>query len=49
MVGDEFPATEVWTYNGGEPGPTTMKVREALLGIQQGTTPDPHGWMVPVA
>ena len=24
----------------------TMKVREALLGIQQGTAPDPHGWMV---
>ena len=23
----------------------TMKVREALLGIQQGTAPDPHGWM----
>jgi branched-chain amino acid aminotransferase len=29
----------------GEPGAVTMKVREALLGIQQGTAPDPHGWM----
>jgi branched-chain amino acid aminotransferase len=29
----------------GEPGALTMKVREALLGIQQGTAPDPHGWM----
>ena len=28
-----------------EPGAVTMKVREALLGIQQGTAPDPHGWM----
>jgi hypothetical protein len=26
-----------------------MKIREALLGIQQGTAPDPHGWLVPVA
>ncbi len=29
----------------GQPGALTMKVREALLGIQQGTAPDPHGWM----
>ena len=31
------------------PGAVTLKVREALLGIQHGTAPDPHGWMVPVA
>jgi branched-chain amino acid aminotransferase len=29
----------------GQPGAVTMKVRESLLGIQQGTAPDPHGWM----
>ncbi|MGH8892249.1 MAG: branched-chain amino acid aminotransferase [Actinomycetes bacterium] len=29
----------------GAPGAVTMKVRDALLGIQQGTAPDPHGWM----
>jgi branched-chain amino acid aminotransferase len=29
----------------GQPGAVTMKVRDALLGIQQGTAPDPHGWM----
>ena len=29
MVGDEFPPTEVWTYNGVEPGP--------VLRIRQGT------------
>jgi len=34
---------------GNEPGAVTMKVREALLGIQQGTAPDPHGWMTRVA
>jgi branched-chain amino acid aminotransferase len=32
----------------GQPGALTMKVRESLLGIQQGTAPDPHGWMVRV-
>jgi FtsP/CotA-like multicopper oxidase with cupredoxin domain len=29
MVGDEFPTTEVWTYNGVEPGP--------VLRVRQGT------------
>jgi branched-chain amino acid aminotransferase len=33
----------------GEPGAVTMKVREALLGIQHGTAPDPHGWMHTIA
>jgi branched-chain amino acid aminotransferase len=33
----------------GEPGAVTMKVREALLGIQHGTAPDPHGWMRTIA
>ncbi len=34
-----------FTVADGQPGALTMKVREALLGIQQGTAPDPHGWM----
>ena len=38
-----------FTVADGEPGAVTMKVREALLGIQHGTAPDPHGWRVPVA
>ena len=29
----------------GAPGAVTMKIRDSLLGIQQGTAPDPHGWM----
>ncbi len=33
----------------GEPGAVTMKVREALLGIQHGTASDPHGWLHVVA
>jgi branched-chain amino acid aminotransferase len=38
-AGGAFPVAD------GEPGAVTMKVRDALLGIQQGTAPDPHGWM----
>jgi branched-chain amino acid aminotransferase len=34
-----------FTVADGEPGAVTMKVRDALLGIQHGTAPDPHGWM----
>ena len=48
-VGEVRHAGGSFTVTGGEPGPTTMKVREALLGIQQGTAPDPHGWMHRVA
>jgi branched-chain amino acid aminotransferase len=29
----------------GNPGPLTMKLRETLLNIQQGTVADRHGWM----
>ncbi|RZQ59421.1 branched-chain amino acid aminotransferase [Amycolatopsis suaedae] len=34
-----------FTMSGGEPGPLTMKLRSELVGIQEGTRPDPHGWM----
>ena len=37
------------TVADGQPGAVTMKVREALLGIQHGTAPDPHGWMHRIA
>jgi branched-chain amino acid aminotransferase len=30
---------------GGAPGEVTMKLRAELTGIQEGTRPDPHGWM----
>ena len=29
----------------GGPGPLTAKLRDALVGIQRGTAPDPYGWM----
>jgi branched-chain amino acid aminotransferase len=34
-----------FVINGGGAGEVTMRLRDALLGIQRGTTPDPHGWM----
>jgi branched-chain amino acid aminotransferase len=34
-----------WVIRGGETGPVTARLREALLHIQHGLTPDRHGWM----
>jgi len=47
-VGQVKHAGGGFTVADGAPGAVTMKLRDALLGIQQGTAPDPHGWMVPV-
>ncbi|HIY17672.1 MAG TPA: branched-chain amino acid aminotransferase [Candidatus Intestinimonas stercorigallinarum] len=32
--------------NGGQIGPVTQKLYDTLTGIQWGTQPDPHGWVV---
>ena len=32
--------------NGGKIGPVTQKLYDTLTGIQWGTIPDPHGWVV---
>jgi len=34
-----------WTVGSGESGPITMQLRGALLDLQTGAAPDPHGWM----
>ncbi|PXY27239.1 branched-chain amino acid aminotransferase [Prauserella muralis] len=34
-----------FTVSGGRPGELTLRLREELTGIQEGTRPDPHGWM----
>ncbi|MEN3585601.1 branched-chain amino acid aminotransferase [Streptomyces sp. ZYX-F-203] len=34
-----------WRHSGGEPGPVTMRLRQALLDIQRGAAEDRHGWM----
>lgn len=47
-VGEVKHAHGSFLVTDNEPGAVTMKVREALLGIQQGTAPDSHGWMTRV-
>jgi branched-chain amino acid aminotransferase len=34
-----------WVIRGGETGPVTKRLREELLHVQHGLTPDRHGWM----
>jgi branched-chain amino acid aminotransferase len=34
-----------WVTGDGNPGATTMKIREALLNIQHGQIADQHGWV----
>jgi branched-chain amino acid aminotransferase len=44
-VGFVKSAQGSWTVGTGESGPITMQLREALLDLQTGHAPDPHGWM----
>lgn len=48
-VGHVKSASADWTVGTGEPGPVTMRLRESLLAIQGGQTPDTHGWMHTIA
>ncbi|MEU9098736.1 branched-chain amino acid aminotransferase [Streptomyces sp. NPDC048361] len=47
-VGSVKSARHNWTQGDGEPGEVTMKLRKALLDLQTGAAPDPHGWMHPL-
>jgi branched-chain amino acid aminotransferase len=44
-VGQVKSAAHEWTVGDGTPGPITMRLRQALLDLQTGHAPDPHGWM----
>jgi branched-chain amino acid aminotransferase len=44
-VGSVKSARAEWVVGDGEPGPVTMRLRQALLDIQLGDAPDVHGWM----
>ncbi|MBW1604449.1 branched-chain amino acid aminotransferase [Streptomyces sp. JJ66] len=44
-VGTVKSARGNWTVGDGEPGPITLQLREALLALQTGHAPDPHGWL----
>jgi branched-chain amino acid aminotransferase len=45
-VGHVKHANGEFTIADGQPGVLTMKLREELTGIQEGTRPDPDHWMV---
>jgi len=36
------------TVGDGQPGPNTLRLRQALVDIQVGAAPDPFGWRTPV-
>jgi branched-chain amino acid aminotransferase len=44
-VGQVKSAAGGWEVGDGRPGPVTMRLREHLLDIQRGRTPDTQGWM----
>ncbi|HEY1622090.1 MAG TPA: branched-chain amino acid aminotransferase [Streptosporangiaceae bacterium] len=44
-VGEVDSVSGGWTIGDGSPGPVTMRLREALLGLQFGQQPDPHAWV----
>lgn len=44
-VGRVKHAEGEFTIGNGEPGTVTMRLRERLTDIQEGTVADPHGWM----
>jgi branched-chain amino acid aminotransferase len=44
-IGEVRSASEGWIVGDGRPGPITMQLRKALLDVQTGHVPDPHGWM----
>jgi branched-chain amino acid aminotransferase len=47
-IGAIKSAMGTWQVGDGNPGATTMKIRESLLAIQHGQTADAHGWNVKV-
>ncbi|HET8969544.1 MAG TPA: branched-chain amino acid aminotransferase, partial [Candidatus Nanopelagicales bacterium] len=44
-VGEVRSGAGSWTVGDGSPGPVTMRLRDALLDLQTGVAPDPHGWV----
>ena len=44
-VGQAKSRSGDWTIGDGQPGPVTLRLREALLDVQYGRAADPGGWM----
>lgn len=47
-VGELAFENESLVFNGGAPGPVSLKLYEEISGIQRGTRPDRHGWLTTV-
>ena len=47
-VGELAYRGEKMVIGGGQIGPLTQRLYDAIVGIQYGRTPDPHGWTVEV-
>jgi branched-chain amino acid aminotransferase len=47
-VGGVRGANSEWTIGDGSAGPVTTRLREELVGIQNGSLPDRYGWMHPL-
>lgn len=48
-VGTVKARTGQWTIADGQAGPITKRLRSALLAIQTGAAPAPHGWLTRMA
>ena len=48
-VGSLITETGTTTVRDGQPGPNTLKLRQALVDVQSGAAPDPHTWRTAVA
>jgi branched-chain amino acid aminotransferase len=44
-VGAAKSARGSWTVGDGGPGEVSLRLRQALVEIQRGAAPDPHGWL----
>jgi branched-chain amino acid aminotransferase len=44
-VGQAKSRSGDWAIGDGQPGPVTLRLRDALLDLQYGRAADPHGWM----
>jgi branched-chain amino acid aminotransferase len=47
-IGCVHDGPTTWIIGDGSPGPATLRLRAALLDLQEGRAPDPFGWRVPL-
>jgi branched-chain amino acid aminotransferase len=48
-IGTVVDGDERFTIGDGAPGALTARLKDALVAIQRGRAPDPHGWVQPIA